>query len=190
MKRKLKEERVLRCYPPAGVYACPSSLGTAQCWRAGAHFLFSTKMQSAFRKFRRRMPPAPKCSSFSSHVLRPISTSGRWGKGRDMVSHLVLIELHGGYRESPKNKWACLPPGGPWACRGLGVITPGVITPGNFSHQVLMKFLSAHSRAGNLGAKCLPLSSASAKRSLADLPAGGGVPELKTGKEFECWKNK
>ena len=47
-----------------------------------------------------------------------------------MVSHLVLIELHGGYRESPKNKQGCLPPGGPWACRGFGVITPGVITPG------------------------------------------------------------
>ncbi len=47
-----------------------------------------------------------------------------------MVSHLVLIELHGGYRESPKNKSACLPPGGIYAYRGLGVITPGVITPG------------------------------------------------------------
>ena len=47
-----------------------------------------------------------------------------------MVAHLVLIELRGGYRESPKNKQGCLPPGGPWAYRGLGVITPGVITPG------------------------------------------------------------
>ena len=29
---------------------------------------FSSKMQSAFRKFRHRMPPAPKCSAFSSHA--------------------------------------------------------------------------------------------------------------------------
>ena len=156
MKRKLKEERVLRCYPPAGVYACPLTLGVAQCWRAGAHFFFQTKCRARLENLGtacllpRSAPPSPATSCDT------ISTSGRWGKGRDMVSHLVLIELRGGYRESPKNKQGCLPPGGPWACRGLGVITPGVITPGNFSHQVLMKFLSAHSRARNLGAKCLP----------------------------------
>ncbi len=55
-----------------------------------------------------------------------------------MVSHLVLIELHGGYRESPKNKQGCLPPGGPWACRGLGVITPGAITPGDGNGTVFL----------------------------------------------------
>ena len=119
-----------------GVHACPFSLGDAGEWsvacgcRAGARASFSSKMQSAFRKFRHRMPPAPRCSAFSSHARRDDFHVRTMGKGREMVSHLVLIELHGGYRESPKNKQGCLPPGGPWACRGLGVITPGVITPG------------------------------------------------------------
>ena len=53
----------------------PAAAGQARA------LLFQSKCMSAFRKFRRRMPPARRCSAFSSHARQDDFHVRTMGKG-------------------------------------------------------------------------------------------------------------